>query len=86
MHAYAVIEITFWHAMAGKNAAIVEQLTKDFNSSQKLLKPTKVLCKPNASPRKKDCLSAVIAGQTKNTRVNNTCGATKIYGHKVLLK
>lgn len=34
-NALAVIKITFWHAMAGKNASIVEQLIKNFNDQQK---------------------------------------------------
>lgn len=33
--AFAVTQISWWHAMTGANAAVVDKITKDFNASQK---------------------------------------------------
>ena len=32
--AFAVTEISWWHAMTGANNEVVEQLSKEFNESQ----------------------------------------------------
>ena len=34
-HAFAATELQWWHAMAGANNEVVEQLAKEFNESQK---------------------------------------------------
>jgi sn-glycerol 3-phosphate transport system substrate-binding protein len=41
-NAFAVTEIQWWHAMAGANNEVVEQLTKEFNDSQSDYKVTPV--------------------------------------------
>ena len=40
--AYAVTEISWWHAMTGANNEVVDQLSKEFNESQSEYKVTPV--------------------------------------------
>ena len=40
--AFAVTEISWWHAMTGSNSEVVEQLSKEFNESQSDYKITPV--------------------------------------------